>query len=260
MLGDGEVADDLLAAGDRDPHLAARLRGPLRLPRRARRALRSAALSAAASRQEGVHLRVGGLVEVLVPVADRPHHSGVSRQTTSSHSGASVSIVSGAPTGTASTSRSGSAGAQRPKRGAGGAAGREAVVDEDHRPSGDIERGALAAVAPQPLLQLVLGALRRALDLLRAELERAQREVVEDADAALGDRAHAELRVPGRADLPHDEHIEWRTQRSGDLEGDRHAATREADHDGMLGGERLQPRAELAAGVAAVVEHSRRHQ
>ena len=47
---------------------------------------------------------------------------------------------------------------------------------------------------------------------------------IDDADAVLADRAHAQLGLEGHAELAHDDHVERGAERSGDLGGDRHPA------------------------------------
>jgi hypothetical protein len=59
------------------------------------------------AREQRGDLLVGGLAELVVPVADRPIRSGTSSEMTSSNSDSSASTDSAAPTGTASTSRDG---------------------------------------------------------------------------------------------------------------------------------------------------------
>ena len=62
-------------------------------------------------------------------------------------------------------------------------------------------------------------------DLLGARPDGRDDVVVEDAHAALADRPHAELLVPGCAELAHDDHVERLAEGGGDLGGDGHTAS-----------------------------------
>ena len=103
---------------------------------------------------------------------------------------------------------------------------------------------------------LELGALGR-LDggeLLGAGPDGRDDVVVEDAHAALADRPHAELLVPGRAELAHDDHVERCAEGAGDLGGDGHAAARQAEHDDVVAAKVVERRRQPPPGVDAIGE------
>ena len=77
--------------------------------------------------------------------------------TTTSATSASWAQAAGEPTGTATTTRAGPAVADRPHGGAHRGAGRQAVVDDDDQPPGEVRRRPIAAQAPLLVGELPAG-------------------------------------------------------------------------------------------------------
>ncbi len=95
-------------------------------------------------------------------------------------------------------------------------------------------RGTRARPAREPLcpsIELALFACRDGLELPVGDAQRVEHLVVEDAGAALTDRAHRELGLSGGAQLAHDDDVERRAEGISHLDADRHAAAGESDDD-----------------------------
>ena len=137
--------------------------------------------------------------------------------------------------------------------------GGQAVVDEDHRLAGDVERRAVTSVgglAANQLAGLPFGDVAR---LLWSDLQSPQDVVIDDQTAAAGQCAEGELLVSRNAELPHDERVQWRFERQRHLVGDRQTAAGQAqDHDVRPAAVARQQRRQYAARLAAVFEHPSR--
>lgn len=138
--------------------------------------------------------------------------------------------------------------------GEGGGAGGDAVVDEEHRASG--QRGARATLSEAVRLpgQLGLLAVLDGVDIGAGDVAHADDVVAEHLGAALADGAEAQLPVVRDAELADDDHVQGCVQGAGHLVGDDHAATRQAEHDGVVEFQMPQPLGELPSGIRAVCE------
>ncbi len=109
-------------------------------------------------------------------------------------------------------------------------------------------------MTPGALGQLRGRARHRGLELLRAHAQVTDQLVVEHAHPALGDGPEAELAVPGRTDLAHQQHVERHPERARDLVPDGHPAAREREDERLLGAERAEQRRQRRSGVATVAK------
>jgi hypothetical protein len=66
--------------------------------------------------------------------------------------------------------------------------------------------------------------------------------------------AKAQLLMPRRADLAHQQHIEGRGERLGDFKADRHAAARQRQHERPILPTGCQRSRELPPGIAAIAK------
>jgi len=135
--------------------------------------------------------------------------------------------------------------------------GRDAVVDDDHHPSGERLRRTARSEAMRSPFQLVAFATLHLGKLLRRDPGTLDEVGVDVAGPVLADGAHCELRLERNTELAHDDDIERRLERSGNLVCYRHAATRQADHDDV----RVRPivrqaHSELSTGISTVREHT----
>ncbi len=199
-------------------------------------------------------LRVGGLAEVAVPRADSAQ---VRRHLQAHH------LVRLGPQALDRLSRADRDGehhaacaarADGAQRRARRAAGRQAVVHDDRRASCELDRRPAAAVALELAREFGRRPFGRAVELLDADHEGADRVTVQDPHATLGDRSHPELGIPGRTDLADQQHIERRLEGARDLVGDGHAPAWQREHDRFLGGDAAQRSTEGGTRLAAVPE------
>jgi hypothetical protein len=125
----------------------------------------------------------------------------------------------------------------------------EAVVDEDARPAGDVDRGTEFVQAAIERARLVLGQGHGP-----AHVGRHQVELVADVDAARRDGPDRQLGLQRMAHLPHGQRVEREAERAGDLGRHHHTAAGEPDDHPV--GEPLgrEPVCQLPSGVAAVCE------
>ncbi len=141
-----------------------------------------------------------------------------------------------------------------PQRGTSRPAGRDAVVDDDHRAAGQRGHRPLPAIPPYPALELDLLPRFDGRELFGGDTPETHDVGVEDADAAFTDGAHAELGLLRHAELADDDHVEGRMKRPSHLERDRHAAPRQCEHDRMFRAPRFEPCRQCPTRVAPVVE------
>ena len=131
----------------------------------------------------------------------------------------------------------------------------EPVVHDDRDAAVDGHAGPAAAIGGQPPIQFGPFPRGGAIDVGRAEAEAAQHVLVDERHAVLRDGADGQLRLIGRAELPHQQHVQRRRQRPRHLGRHRHAAASEAEDDHVgavgVGGE---PRGQRAPGVDAIGE------
>ena len=86
----------------------------------------------------------------------------------------------------------------------------------------------------------------------------ADHPIVDDADAALADGAHGELRLEPHAELPDDNHVERRTEQPSHLGPHRYPTSGQTEHDHIVALEVLEPSGESPPGLHPVAEsHSR---
>ena len=130
---------------------------------------------------------------------------------------------------------------QGSQRGPRGAAGGQAVIDHDHAPARNPRQRAAAPVNPHPPGQFGLLGREHLRQVLRRYRQRVEQAAVVDGRPAadltrdLGDRAHAELRLPRVTDLPGDHDVHRHRKDRGDLLRDRHAAPGQAEHQRAFG-------------------------
>ena len=140
------------------------------------------------------------------------------------------------------------------ERGASRTPGGQAVVDHDDRPP---RQGDRRPAAPEQLRAALgfrpLAALDRR-DLLGREAGESYDFLVEDAHAALTDRAHRELRLERDTEFADDDDVQRRAQRPGDLGRDGNAPSRQSDHDAVLVPEVRHCLGEPPAGLDPVPE------
>src|SRR5262249_9602687 len=110
-------------------------------------------------------------------------------------------------------------------------AGREPIVDQDHRASFDRGERPAAAVETVPALELPELAGDLLPEGVAVDSELAGDLVVDDEGATGRDRADGELGLARSADLADDEDIQRSPQDAGDLGRDRDAAARQAEHE-----------------------------
>jgi hypothetical protein len=144
--------------------------------------------------------------------------------------------------------------AQRKNCGVHACAGRESVVDQNHRAMTHIVCAQTAAICILAPLQFAHLAPRDLLDNVRRHAEKGYRVLVEHAHAAGRDGAHPELLAAGRADFPYDENVERRAQYTRDFITDRHPAAGKRQDACIASGVRGKPRRQSPARIAAVFE------
>jgi adenylylsulfate kinase len=142
--------------------------------------------------------------------------------------------------------------AHRPYRGERGSAGGNPVVNDDHGSAGERRERPPGTIARQTPLNLRQLAVRDPLQLRAAQSKQTAQAIVEVQRTVLDDRAHAELRLHGRAELAHDQHFKRRPQRLRHLGGDRHAAPRQRQHDRVLETDLPQSGGELTTRFGTV--------
>ena len=142
------------------------------------------------------------------------------------------------------------------ERGACGAAGRDAVVDHDHRPPGERDHGPTTAIQLGASFHLEPFPRFHGGDGGRGDPRLAHDVVREDAYAVFADGAHSELRVNGHAELAHDDHVERRVKGPCNLERDRHTAPGQAHDDRMLVPQVAESGAELLPRIPPISEPS----
>lgn len=135
--------------------------------------------------------------------------------------------------------------------------GRQPVVDHDGGAPTHGRRGALPPVARDAALHLCTLGGGDSIELRAGDAQRGDRPPVDDADAAFGDRADAELWLSRTSQLAHDEHVQGSTQPRGDLGADRNATAWERQHDRPVVTMSHQLGCELPAGVCAVAKAHR---
>lgn len=145
---------------------------------------------------------------------------------------------------------------QRLYRGEHARTGRQAVVDEDHRLAGHLQRRSATPVdglAPDQFPPFTFGDVTQ---LLGCDAQRPQHVVVDDDMPTAGQRAHRELFVAGRAQLAHDERIQRDTERRRHLPGHGNPTAGQPQHHNVLatpvGAEQF---GQDPARFAAVTEH-----
>ena len=111
-----------------------------------------------------------------------------------------------------------------------GRAGRESVVDQDHRAVAQVDRGAAVAIELLASHELPAFDGRGALDVIVSEFQLGDDRVVEHTDTAARDRAEGQLLMARNTELAHEKQIERRREAAGELEADRHAASRQREH------------------------------
>lgn len=120
--------------------------------------------------------------------------------------------------------------AKRLERGARGAARREAIVDDDHRPPAHVDGRPPATVRVHALRDLALLLRDEHLELLLGDTHELHRVAVDIDGAFFRYGANAELGLNGSANLAHDAHIERGRERTRDLVRDRNAAAWKAEN------------------------------
>ncbi len=151
------------------------------------------------------------------------------------------------------------AAADRAQGGGVGDAGRNPVVDDDHRAAVERHRCPVAAIGDHATAQLRGLAGDDRLERSVVDAQHRQRLGVEDPRAVLGDRADPVLGVVGSAELAHREDLQRGAQRRRHLFGHRHPTAGQADDDRFLVGQRQQPLGKPPPGVAAIVEAGDEH-
>jgi hypothetical protein len=132
--------------------------------------------------------------------------------------------------------------------------GRQAIVDEQHRPTGDRQPPASGVAASRPLGQLAPRAPHHRFELGGIQPQPPHGLVIDDEDIVLGERPDPVLGVAGRPDLAHEHKVERRLERARHLGRHRHPAARDAHHDRILVAEIGEQRRQTAPRVAAVGE------
>jgi hypothetical protein len=133
-------------------------------------------------------------------------------------------------------------------------AGRDAVVDHDHRPPGERHRRPVAAEQPCPALDLGALALFDLGEFGLADPAHVHDPVVDDPHAPFAHRPHGQLRLERDAELAHHDHVEGCAEPARDLVPDYDAATGQPDDHEVLTGEEPQRLDEPPAGVGAIGE------
>lgn len=208
--------------------------------------------------EEGAHLGVCRLGEIDVPLPDRPEVSRPKRtHDRICDSGKSFERLSGTDWNRAD-GRGGSRllhpGEDRLQGGAGG----DAVIDDDHRPTGNGDRRTLPPVDRETALDLSSLTGYLCLDVRVVDTEPVNDVGMKDRGTVHRQRSNGELWVAGSPDLaPHDD-VERSVEVRRDLCGDRQPPSRHTEHQDV--GFRTQlPRAadgigEHATGMSSIVE------
>ena len=179
------------------------------------------------------HLGVGGLREVLVPLADGVERL---RRLQADHP---VRHLAQRGHGAARRDRDGQndpGRAMRPGDLAGGPGrgpGGDAVVHHDRGPPGHRRPGPVQPVALGPAAQLSPLPLLDLGEHPLADLLGRRHLGVDQPDAVLADGPHGQLGLGGQADLTDQDHVEREAQRLRDLVADRDATPGQAEHDGI---------------------------
>lgn len=113
-------------------------------------------------------------------------------------------------------------------------AGGQAVVDEDHCSSRDIERTAPTAIGGFPALEFGRLCGGHRANLVGGQAQRADDVVGEDDAAAGRQGAEGELRIAGYAQFADDQGVQRRVQGGGDFPGHGDPAARKPEHDHAL--------------------------
>src|SRR5215218_5656087 len=227
---------------------------PFELDRTGRDPHRAFLLTEPGSHEQLDDLFVRGLGEVPVPETYRPEVRRRLQADELVHLGAEQLGRLGGAHGRGEDEAPGFSLAERRNRSPGRHAGREAVVHQDHGSAPDVGLGPLAPEVAQPALHLRRLPLRDSLQVIVGDAEAPHDVLVEDANAAGGDGADAELGLPRRPQLARDEHLQRHPQSAGDLVPHRNPSPGEGKDYGALVAVPDQPPGQPAAGVLPVPE------
>ena len=136
--------------------------------------------------------------------------------------------------------------------GANGAARGDAVVDDDHGASADVDGAPAVTVRADALGHLALLLHDELGQLLLGHADELHRVPVDVHGPLLGHRANPELGLYRRADLAHDAHVERCIEGARDLVGDRDASSRKPEHDRLGSTVDTQALGQLTARVNAI--------
>jgi hypothetical protein len=112
-------------------------------------------------------------------------------------------------------------------------AGREAVVNENHGPAGDIGERSIAAVLALTPVELALLGLSDTLYIAVAQAKLRNHRRIDELYAAARNRPHCELLVARNAELADDEHVEWYVEGPSDFERNRNTTARQREHQNV---------------------------
>jgi len=184
--------------------------------------------------EEFADFGVGGLGEVLVPLADRLEPGG--REEADDLVGFLGEPLADGRRGDRNSDddAGGVAQAESGDGGAHGGAGGEAVVDEDDGAAGDVDGRPVAAVGLLAAFELGALAVEDEAELVGGGAGMEDGGFVDEldcgtADAAGGDGSEGELGDVGGADFANYPYIEGGVEGLGDFEGDGDAATGESE-------------------------------
>ncbi len=192
------------------------------------------ALTRRGLREQLAHLFVGCLREVLVPEADGDE--GLRRDHADDLVDFRAELVTDSLRGDGHRHHDlfGMALADGERGGMHRSAGREAVVDEDHRASVDVDRRAAAAIQALAPFELASPDGRGAGNVFVRESELGNHAGVENTGAAVRDRTHRELLVTRYAQFANEKDVERGLEAASELEANGHAAARQREHDDIV--------------------------
>ena len=210
----------------------------------------------ACAQQQFADFGVGRLAEILVPLTNRRERL---RACDADHVvGDTTELDEGVPGCDRYRERHApsSMGTRHFDRGAGGAAGRQAVVDHDDGPALEWDHRRSVTVLLRASLELCPFSFGDAAQCALGDRQVSDHFRIEDAYAVFPDRPHSELGLRRYAQLAHDDDVQWSIQRDRHLERDRHTAPWEGEDDRVLGrGNRLRDQCrEQTAGFSAIAE------
>ena len=139
-----------------------------------------------------------------------------------------------------------------------GGTGGDAVVDDDCDPPGQVLAQPSLPEAGHTVLQHGAFVVFDGLQFGLADPGMGKDVVFEYPDPALADRTHGQLRLVGKAQLPHHNHVQRRVEGGGNFEGDRDAAAGQAQDHEVLPAQAGEPPSQLPSGVDPVFENAHR--